>query len=66
MHFHASHSAIQWLPIKRRIEQNIPTLAFKVRSGLVPFYLSELLADFVPACACKSSDSPSLAVLILN
>ncbi len=37
-------------------------LTFKTRIGLAPSYLAELLNDFVPVRALRSSDSPALAV----
>ena len=53
---------LQWLPVEKRIEHKILTLAYKARNGLAPSYLSELLTDFAPARALRSSDSPRLAI----
>jgi len=53
---------LRWLPIKRRIEENTLTMTFKARNGFAPSYLAELLRDYRPVRALRSSDFPSLAV----
>ena len=39
---------LHWLPIKRRIEYKILTLMFKVKMGLAPRYISELVHIYDP------------------
>ncbi len=53
---------LQWLPVDKRIEHKILTLAYKARNGLAPSYLSELLTDYAPIRTLRSTDSPRLAV----
>ena len=53
---------LRWLPIEKRIEEKVLTITFKARLGSAPSYLTELIRDFTPVRALRSSDFPSLAV----
>ena len=53
---------LRWLPIEKRIEEKVLTITFKARLGSAPCYLTELIRDFTPVRALRSSDFPSLAV----
>ena len=53
---------LRWLPIEKRIEEKILTITFKAHNAFAPSYLAELLRDFTPARALRSSDFPTLAV----
>jgi len=50
------------LPIEKRIEEYILTMAFKARNGIAPSYLAELLRDYTPVRTLRSSDNHTLAV----
>ena len=50
------------LPIEKRIEEKILTMTFKARNGIAPSYLAELLRDYTPVRALRSSDNPTMAV----
>ena len=52
----------RWLPIEKCIEEKILTMTFKARNGIAPSYLAELLRDYTPVRALRSSDNPTLAV----
>jgi len=51
---------LRWLPIERRVEETILTITFKARNGVVPSYLAELLRDYTPVRALRSSDFPTI------
>jgi len=54
---------LRWLPIERRIEKNISTITFKARNVVAPSHLAELLRDYTPVRALRSSDFGNLAVI---
>ena len=46
---------LHWLPVEHRITYKLATLAFKIKSSGQPVYLRELLTNYVPARALRSS-----------
>jgi len=53
---------LRWLPVEKRVEEKNLTTTFKARNGIAPSYLAELLRDYTPVRASRSSDYPSLAI----
>ncbi len=50
-------SALNWLPIKHRIDLKILLITYKALNGLAPQYLSELLSHYSPPRPLRSQDS---------
>ena len=48
---------LHWLPVKNRILFKILLLTFKVKHGLAPKYLTELISDYVPATSISLRSS---------
>jgi len=59
LHIHFSDGNIK---VERRIEEKVLTMTFKAHNGVAPSYLAELLRDYRPVRALRSSDFPTLAV----
>jgi hypothetical protein len=53
---------LRWLPVDQRIQSKILTLTHKARHGLAPSYLAELLHQFQPPRALRSSQDNKLSV----
>ena len=55
-------ASLHWLPVSFRIDFKILMFVFKVRNGLAPQYLTDVLQCYAPARALRSSDQLLLAV----
>lgn len=53
---------LHWLPVQQRVTFKLATLAFKCRNQSAPSYLTELLSDYRPSRALRSSDCNLLTV----
>ena len=54
--------SLHWLPIDFRIDFKVLLLVFKSMHALAPTYINDLLLNYVPARALRSSDSLQLSV----
>lgn len=54
--------SLHWLPIDFRIHFKVLLLVYKALHGLAPVYITDLLTNYVPVRALRSSDSLKLSI----
>ena len=51
----AARRALHWLPIKDRIVFKLLLITYKIRNGLAPDYLNDLVTEYTPTRTLRSS-----------
>ncbi|KAK3730504.1 hypothetical protein QZH41_015707 [Actinostola sp. cb2023] len=54
--------SLHWLPVRARINYKILLLVFKVRNGLAPNYLADLLSDYTTGRRLRSTGKELLTI----
>ena len=53
---------LHWLPVRKRIDHKIMSLAYKGYKGTEPEYLQKLIPRYIPARFLRSSSQPRLRI----